>query len=172
MTTRPLCLMLLALLLTAATPLLAQEDPPQPDRVLRIIAFGAHPDDAEFQLGGCAVKWARLGHKVKFVSATNGDIGHWAMAGGPLAKRRTAEVQEAARRMGIEVQVLDIHDGELENNLENRKTIARLIRDWQADRAWTSSPPSRQTGTNLAGADTQQNLSEPENCVTEVYDIG
>lgn len=107
---------------------------------LRIIAFGAHPDDAEFQLGGTAIKWARLGHKVKFVSVTNGDIGHWNMAGGPLAQRRTAEVQEAARRLGIEVHVLDIHDGEIMPTLENRKTIARLIRDWQADLVFCHRP--------------------------------
>jgi len=100
---------------------------------LRIIAFGAHPDDAEFQIGGTALKWAALGHKVKFVSCTNGDIGHWEMSGGELARRRTAEVEEFARRAGIEVEVLDIHDGELEHTLENRKIIARLIRDWQAD---------------------------------------
>lgn len=104
-----------------------------PDKPLRIIAFGAHPDDAEFQLGGCASKWVALGHKVKLVSVTNGDIGHWRMAGGPLAQRRTAEVKECARRGGWEAQVLDIHDGEVLHTLENRKTIARLIREWQAD---------------------------------------
>ena len=105
----------------------------KPDRPLRIIAFGAHPDDAEFQLGGCASKWAALGHQVKLVSVTNGDIGHWNMAGGPLAQRRTAEVEESARRGGWEVEVLDIHDGEVMPTLENRKIIARLIREWQAD---------------------------------------
>ena len=31
----------------------------EPGKVLRIIAFGAHPDDAEFQIGGCAAKWAQ-----------------------------------------------------------------------------------------------------------------
>ena len=112
----------------------------QPKRVLRIIAFGAHPDDAEFQLGGCALKWAQLGHKVKLVSVTNGDIGHWKMAGGPLAKRRTAESKEAARRMGVESLVLDIHDGEIMPTLANRKTIARLIREWQADLVFTHRP--------------------------------
>lgn len=110
------------------------------DEPLRIIAFGAHPDDAEFRLGGCAAKWAALGHKVKFVSVTNGDIGHWQIAGGPLAKRRTAEVKEAAKRLGIEAEVLDIHDGELTVTLENRKTIARLIRDWQADLVFAHRP--------------------------------
>ena len=28
---------------------------------LRIICFGAHPDDAEFKAGGTAAKWARRG---------------------------------------------------------------------------------------------------------------
>ncbi|HRK17076.1 MAG TPA: PIG-L family deacetylase, partial [Prosthecobacter sp.] len=55
------------------------------DGKLRILVFGAHPDDAEYKAGGTAVKWARLGHHVKLVSVTNGDIGHWREAGGPLA---------------------------------------------------------------------------------------
>ena len=103
------------------------------DAKLRIIAFGAHPDDNELRLGGTAAKWAALGHQVKFVSVTNGDIGHWREAGGPLARRRTAEVQETAKILGITAQVLDLHDGELEPTLENRRTITRLIRDWKAD---------------------------------------
>ncbi len=101
--------------------------------VLRIIAFGAHPDDAEQKAGGVAAQWAAQGHKVKFVSMTNGDVGHFAMAGGPLARRRKAEVEECARIFGIETEVLDIHDGELMPTLENRRTVARLIREWQAD---------------------------------------
>ncbi len=100
---------------------------------LRIIAFGAHPDDCEIRAGGVAAMWAAQGHHVKFVSTTNGDIGHWKEAGGPLAKRRTAEVQKAAKILGIETEVLDIHDGELMPTLENRKTFIRLIREWKAD---------------------------------------
>src|SRR5215217_2337991 len=88
------------------------------DAPLRIICFGAHPDDCEIQAGGTAAMWAAKGHKVKFVSVTNGDIGHWRDAGGPLAKRRKAEVEEAAKILGIETQVLDIHDGELLPTLE------------------------------------------------------
>ncbi len=110
------------------------------ERQLRIIAFGAHPDDCEFRVGGTAAKWAKIGHKVKFVSTTNGDIGHSIIAGGPLARRRTAEVQEAAKILGIETEVLDIHDGELMPTLENRKTIIRLIREWEADIVITNRP--------------------------------
>ena len=100
---------------------------------LRIIAFGAHPDDCEIKAGGAAAMWAAQGHKVKFVSTTNGDIGHWKEAGGPLAQRRIEEANKAARILGIETEVLDNHDGELMPTLENRKTIVRLIREWKAD---------------------------------------
>jgi LmbE family N-acetylglucosaminyl deacetylase len=100
---------------------------------LRIIAFGAHPDDCEIQVGGTAAMWAAQGHKVKFVSVTNGDIGHWREAGGPLAHRRKKEVEEAARILGITTEVLDNHDGELLPTLENRKLLTKLIREWNAD---------------------------------------
>src|SRR5215208_716234 len=109
-----------ALFFAVPAPVAPAADPPAK---LRIIVFGAHPDDAELKAGGTAAKWAKLGHEVKMVSVTNGDIGHWREAGGPLAKRRTAEAKAADKVLGVTSQVLDIHDGELEPNLENRKTI-------------------------------------------------
>jgi len=128
-----------------------------PPRPLRIIAFGAHPDDAELKASGVAALWAAAGHKVKFVAMTNGDVGHFEQAGGPLAKRRKAEVAECARILGIENEVLDIHDGELMPSLENRRTVARLIRDWQADivlghRPYDYHPDHRYTGVLMDDA--------------------
>jgi len=98
-----------------------------------VIAFGAHPDDCDEKAGGLAAKYAAAGHKVKFVSLTNGDAGHYAEGGGPLAKRRRAEAQEAGRRIGIEYEVLDNHDGELLPTLEVRRQVIRAIRAWRAD---------------------------------------
>ncbi|MFN0017364.1 MAG: PIG-L deacetylase family protein [Pirellulaceae bacterium] len=127
------------------------------DGKLRILVFGAHPDDAEFKAGGTAAKWAKLGHHVKLVSVTNGDIGHWKMAGGPLAQRRAAEVQAAAKKLGTESQVLDIHDGELLPTLENRKLITKVIREWKADivishRPWDYHPDHRYVGVLVQDA--------------------
>lgn len=124
---------------------------------LRIIVFGAHPDDAEFRAGGTAALWVKLGHQVKLVSVTNGDIGHWNMAGGALAQRRTAESQAAAKHLGVTAQVLDIHDGELVPSLENRRLITRLIRQWQADiviahRPWDYHPDHRYVGVLVQDA--------------------
>ncbi len=61
------------------------------DGKLRIIAFGAHPDDAEIGSGGAAALWSASGHHVKLVSVTNGDAGHTRMTppgpGGPARLR-------------------------------------------------------------------------------------
>lgn len=157
----PICTVALLCLIspTAAT---AFQVPPaaevaQATPGLRIICFGAHPDDAEYKSGGTAALWAAGGHHVKMVSVTNGDIGHWNMAGGPLAIRRTAESTEVARRLGIEYEVLDIHDGELEPTLENRRLITRLIRRWNADiviahRPWDYHPDHRYVGVLVQDA--------------------
>jgi len=124
---------------------------------LRIIVFGAHPDDAEYKAGGVAAMWAERGHHVKLVSVTNGDIGHWAMAGGPLARRRSSESAEVAKRLGVTSEVLDIHDGELMPTLENRRKITRLIREWNADvvvshRPWDYHPDHRYVGVLVQDA--------------------
>jgi N-acetylglucosamine malate deacetylase 1 len=128
-----------------------------PDSKLRIIVFGAHPDDAEYKAGGAAAMWAKLGHHVKLVSVTNGDIGHWQIAGGPLAQRRTAESKAAAAVLGVTSQVLDIHDGELIPTLEYRKLITKTIREWKADiviahRPWDYHPDHRYVGVLVQDA--------------------
>jgi LmbE family N-acetylglucosaminyl deacetylase len=150
---RPILVLLPLLLLATAvhTTLTAQTRP------LRIIAFGAHPDDAELKAAGVAALWAAQGHKVKFVAMTNGDIGHFSQAGGPLAQRRYAEIQECARILGITTDMLDIHDGELEPTLEYRRMVARKIRDWQADivmghRPYDYHPDHRYTGVLMDDA--------------------
>jgi N-acetylglucosamine malate deacetylase 1 len=151
------CLTFISLLVPLQFALAQPSQPADDDGKLRIICFGAHPDDAEYKSGGAAALWAKQGHHVKLVSVTNGDIGHWAMAGGPLAKRRTAESALVARRLGVTSQVLDIHDGELEPTLENRRTITRLIRQWNADiviahRPWDYHPDHRYTGVLVQDA--------------------
>lgn len=146
----------LASALLFTTSLVAQ-DGASGDGKLRIIVFGAHPDDAEYKAGGSAALWAAQGHHVKLVSVTNGDIGHWAMAGGALAQRRTAESAKVAERLGVTSEVFDIHDGELEPTLENRKKVVRAIREWKADivishRPWDYHPDHRYTGVLVQDA--------------------
>src|ERR1700748_2871364 len=100
---------------------------------IRIIMFGAHPDDCDEKSGGTAALYAQMGYAVKFVSVTNGDAGHQTLKGEELAKRRYAETQEVAKRLGITYYVLDNHDGLLMPTLEVRLQIIKKIREWKAD---------------------------------------
>jgi len=120
--------MILVFMLGALKPGYGQEAP------LQILVIGAHPDDCDSCAGGTAIQWAERGHRVKFLSLTNGDAGHQSQGGGALAKRRRAEAEEAGRRFGIsEYEVLDNHDGELEPTHEVRGQVIRAIRRWNAD---------------------------------------
>jgi LmbE family N-acetylglucosaminyl deacetylase len=103
------------------------------NRPLRVLAMGAHPDDAELKFAGTAALFAAKGAQVKLMALTNGDVGHFEQAGGPLALRRRAEVEACHKMLGVETEVLDIHDGELMADLPTRKMVGNIIREWQAD---------------------------------------
>jgi LmbE family N-acetylglucosaminyl deacetylase len=108
---------------------------------LNILVFGAHPDDPDASAGGTAALWAEQGHRVKFVSLTNGDAGHHEIGGVELAKRRHAEAQNVAKVLGlVEYQLLDNHDGELEPTLPNRRQVIRIIREFHPDLILTPRP--------------------------------
>ncbi|QRR00359.1 PIG-L deacetylase family protein [Dyadobacter sandarakinus] len=135
-------------------PAQAQTSTAQP---LKIIVFGAHPDDCDLGAGGIASIYSSMGHQVKFVSLTNGDKGHQDMGGGELANRRLLETREVARRLGITYDVLDNHDGELLPTLENRLLVIRKIREWNADiviapRTNDYHPDHRNTGVVVQDA--------------------
>ena len=103
----------LALLLTLAPALRATMPgitmPPANDGKLRIIAFGAHPDDCELQLGGTAARWAAAGvvrtlaprsaalSAVKCRGRERGGIGDTAWAMGLRAGERLLSSCDATR---------------------------------------------------------------------------
>lgn len=124
---------LLIFTLFISSSLVAQKNSEMDNRI-RVIAIFAHPDDGDAKMGGTAAMLAEMGYAVKFVAITNGDAGHQTEGGGALAKRRRAEAQESARRLGIdEYKVLDNHDGELMPELHVRQQVIREIRTWNAD---------------------------------------
>ncbi len=107
---------------------------------LKVLSFGAHPDDCDYGVGGTAIKYAKLGHEVKFISVTNGDAGHYMMGGGSLAERRYKEAQRVAEIAGIKYEIFDIHDGQLLSTIENRNLVIRAIREFEPDLIFTPRP--------------------------------
>ncbi len=115
---------------------------------VRVVVFGAHPDDDDIKVGGTAALWADRGDQVLFVALTCGDAGHQTMAGGELARRRRAEAQAAAAALGVRYLVCDHHDGALQPTLALRDQVIGIVREARADlvllpRPWDYHPDHR-----------------------------
>tara|TARA_R110002111_G_scaffold153375_1_gene220121 strand:+ start:61887 stop:62711 length:825 start_codon:yes stop_codon:yes gene_type:complete len=110
------------------------------EQSLRILVFGAHPDDCDIKAGGTAALYKQAGHTVKFVSVTNGESGHQRLSGTELAGIRRAEASAAGESLGVEYEVLGNRDGYLQPTIEARFEIIRLIRTFQPDLILTHRP--------------------------------
>lgn len=144
-------IILAGLLLISLNPVFAQ------NQKINVVVIGAHPDDCDLDAGGTAIQFAKLGHRVLFVSVTNGDAGHFNKGGAVLAKIRKAEAEEAGKRFGVTYKVLDNHDGLLLPDLKVRSELIRAIREWKADvvigpRPYDYHPDHRNTAIAIQDA--------------------
>ena len=108
---------------------------------IRAMMIGAHPDDCDFRCGGLALKYARAGHKVKFLAMCNGDGGHHELSPEAIAKRRRGESLAVAEFAGIEYDVWeDSSDCVLYADLDTRARLVREIRKFNPDVIFCSRP--------------------------------
>jgi len=119
---------------------------------LNIMAIGAHPDDCDFCFGGTALKFKAQGHRLLFLSVTNGCSGHHIESPPALAARRFRESQDVSKLTGMEYRILDIPDGSLTTELRYRDMLMREIRLFEPDLIFTHRPNDyhpdhRSTGT-------------------------
>jgi LmbE family N-acetylglucosaminyl deacetylase len=106
------------------TALLAEAPP-------RALAIYAHPDDPDISCGGTLAKWARGGCEVHVLLCTAGDKGSSdpGATPGEVAIRRLGEARKATALLGVSaLHHLDRPDGEIENDLETRRELVRVIR--------------------------------------------
>ena len=79
---------------------------------LDILAFGAHPDDAELGAGGSLSKAVATGSKVGIIDLTRGELG---TRGTP--ELRSQEAHKAAKIIGVSIREnLGFTDGFFENS--------------------------------------------------------
>lgn len=101
----------------------------------RILAIFAHPDDESFGPGGFIATKAKEGAVVHLLCATRGQAGHNS-TGRDTSEIRSAELQEAARILGIQkVTFLDFKDGCMCNIDITRlmEIIAQEVQDFKPD---------------------------------------
>lgn len=100
----------------------------------RIMIIGAHPDDADIVCGCFAIRQIERGCKVKFVSVTDGRMGHHRLTPEETARTRRAETIEAAKRMNLDgYDIYGYPDCGLYPTKEARELVAREIRKYEPD---------------------------------------
>ena len=116
---------------------------------LDILAIAAHRDDVEQTCGGTLLKMAQLGYRTGILDLTRGEMGTRGSA-----EDREREAAEAARILQVAWRgALDIPDGRVENNFENKLKVARVLRE-QRPRVvilpyWKGRHPDHYTASTL-----------------------
>src|SRR5665213_162367 len=75
-----------------------------------VLAFLAHPDDAEFSCAGTLIRLKSLGWQIHIASATRGDCGTMTHTREEISAIRTKEATEAAKLIGASFDTLDERD--------------------------------------------------------------
>jgi N-acetylglucosamine malate deacetylase 1 len=89
-----------------------------------VLAIAAHCDDVEQTCGGTLLRMAARGLRTAILDLTQGEAGTRG-----TAEDRAREAEQAARLLGVGWrQALDLPDGAIENTLENRIKIVRVLR--------------------------------------------
>ncbi len=141
-----------------------------------VLAIAAHRDDVEQTCGGTLLRMAARGLRTAILDLTQGEAGTRG-----TAQERAREAEDAARILGVGWrQALTLPDGAIENTLENRVAVARVLRQlrprvvilpyWQA-----RHPDHAVTGTlgydacflaGLKSIETGAELRDPQEAVS------
>ncbi len=95
-----------------------------PNPVADVLAIAAHRDDVEQTCGGTLMRMAARGLRTAILDLTQGEAGTRG-----TAEDRAREAAEAARILNVTWrEALDLPDGDVENTLQNRIKIVRVLR--------------------------------------------
>ena len=90
-----------------------------------VLAIAAHRDDVEQTCGGTLLRMAARGLRTAILDLTQGEAGTRG-----TSEDRAREAAEAAKLLGVSRrEALDLPDGAIENTVENRKKIVRVLRE-------------------------------------------
>ena len=109
----------------------------------RVLVVTAHPDDAEFTVGGSVASFTAAGIAVTYCVITDGDAGgiDRSATRTEVAALRRREQVAAAAVLGVDdVRFLGYKDGELLVTLDLRRDLSRVIRQVRPQRMLIHSP--------------------------------
>lgn len=141
------------------------------------VVIVAHPDDAEFAAAGTVATWVNEGWEVYYVICTD------ASGGGPddaidvgrearlvISNTRKSEQRAACDILGVkDVIFLDYPDGQLQPNIELRRSLVRVLRQYKPYRVLCQSPERTWTPVYAIGRYHPDHLAVGEAAIAAIY---
>jgi N-acetylglucosamine malate deacetylase 1 len=94
---------------------------------MKVLVFGAHPDDMEIGMGGTIAKHTHRGDEVRMVVATLPS----------QRERRLEEMRQGAEILGARLSALDIQAEELQYNRDIVRRIDSMLEEFAPDLIYT-----------------------------------
>jgi LmbE family N-acetylglucosaminyl deacetylase len=107
---------------------------------MRVLAFGAHPDDSVLLCGGTLAKYARAGDQVFMAVLCNGDCLRRELSGEEATRVLRQELDESARMIGATTYLMGSPDLELEDNPATRSWVIQVLREVDPSVVLTHDP--------------------------------
>lgn len=106
----------------------------------RILAFGCHPDDIEFQCAGTLALLAEKGYEIHMAVMAGGDMGSPNLGRQQIREIRLKEAQNSADIIGAKFHYAGGQDVEVEYNTEYRRRAVKVLRDVDPFLVFTNPP--------------------------------
>jgi LmbE family N-acetylglucosaminyl deacetylase len=116
-----------------------------------VLAFGAHPDDLEFQIGGTLAKYSARGHHVTMAVVTNGDVGSSTLSMEEIAAVRHQEARNAAAKIDAELLWIGYHDEFFFHTEESRRRLIDAMRQARSDVVFAHWPDDYHPDHSFSG---------------------
>ena len=104
-----------------------------PDRRLKVLVVGGHPDDPETGCGGTMARYAAAGHDVAAVYLTCGEYGIKDKAPAEAGRIRTAEAQKACALLGVRAVFVGQMDSHTEVTNDRFEEFRKIIQSEAPD---------------------------------------
>src|SRR5947199_5188951 len=137
----------------------------------------AHPDDAEFGAAGTIATWVKEGWEVYYIICTDAsggrpddatDVGREARL--VISNTRKSEQRAACAILGVkDVIFLDYPDGQLQPNIELRRSLVRVLRQYKPYRVLCQSPERTWTPVYAIGRYHPDHLAAGQAALAAIY---
>jgi LmbE family N-acetylglucosaminyl deacetylase len=108
--------------------------------IMNVLAFFAHPDDAEFLCAGSLAHLADRGAKIRIVTMTAGDCGSAVLPATRIARLRLREAHRAAKIIGAESSCLFERDLNIFYDKRSLAKVMEAVRAADPTLVFTHSP--------------------------------